>query len=116
MESRSNVVATVSLVCSILLLVCYFAGMCLGFIPFLGIFALILMPIDWLLAIVGLITGIVGYRMSTTMNGAGAVPGIVGALISGLWLLFQIMLFGLVFLMIGGTMVLAVFGAILDSM
>ena len=116
MDSRQNTAATASLVCAVSLVVCYFVGMCVGMIPFVGLLALFLMPIEWILAIVGSITGILGYRASKTMDGSGSVAGLTGAVVCGGWIILQLMVWGMVFVLFAGTLVFTLMAAVIDSM
>lgn len=115
MESRPNTLATVSLVCGVLLVVCYFAGFCISFIPFVGLLAVILMPIEWILAFAGLITGILGYRASRALDGQGQGAALLGTCISGGWLLLQVLLMVLLFLGVTSLVFLSVLGAALEA-
>ena len=115
MQSYSNTTATASLVCGISLLVCWVGGMCLGFVPLVGILAIFLMPIEWMLAIAGLITGIIGYRTAKTMDGQGSGAALAGALVSGGWLAMQIVLWASVTLLLVGMFALTLLMAVVDS-
>lgn len=112
MDQKSNVMGTVSLACGIGLIVCFFIGTCMSFVPFLGMFAIIFFPIDWILALAGLVTGIVGFTTSRTMDGVGAPQSLIGGGICGAWILMQVLVLGLAFLMIGGMFVLSILGAV----
>lgn len=115
MESRSNTLATVSLVCSIVLIVAWFGQMCVGIIPFIGFIALVLIPVEWILAIAGVITGILGWRTSAALDGEGRGPAAVGLAISAGWLLLQAVLLAMFFFLGVGFVFLGVLGAVLDS-
>jgi hypothetical protein len=115
MEPRSNVPATVSLVCSILLIVFYFGGMCVSMIPIIGMIVFILIPVEWILAFTALITGIVGYRTAATMDGQGYGASLVGLIISAIWMLMQFVAMLLLFFVGGTFFVLAILGAAVEG-
>jgi hypothetical protein len=102
MQPQPNTVATASLVCGLSLIVCFFGGMCMSFVPFVSLFVIVLMPIEWMLAIAGVVTGVLGYRASMARDGAGQVAAIVGGLISGMWILMQLLVWISVFVLIVG--------------
>lgn len=115
MQSQPNTAATVSLVCGISLVVLWIGGMCLGFVPIIGFLALFLMPIEWMVAIAGVVTGIIGYRTSKTMNGQGSGAAIAGAAISTCWLAFQLMIWASVFLILVGTFAFTLLLVVVDA-
>jgi hypothetical protein len=115
MEPRSNVTATISLVCSILLVVFYFGGLCVSMIPLVGMIVLLLYPVEWILAFTALITGILGYRTSALMDGQGYGASLIGTIIAGIWMLMQFVGMLLLFFLGGTAFVMALLGAILEG-
>ncbi|MEQ1566936.1 MAG: hypothetical protein ABMA64_14940 [Myxococcota bacterium] len=115
MDSQpSNLAGTLSLVFSVALILLWIGGMCIGWIPFVGMFMLLFVPVEWFLAFAGLVTGIVGFRASQ-VHGVGAVPSLVGAMVSGGWIAFQAVVIGSVVFLFGGLTVLSVLGALLEG-
>ncbi len=98
--------ANVSLACGAGLIVLFFIGMCIGFIPFVGMLAILLYPLDWLLAIAAVITGALGIKQSAQFGGQGKGQAIAGMVMGLGFMLLQIGLIVLVFAL-GGFGVIA---------
>lgn len=102
MDQPSNPLATVSLVCGSLSMLGQVFAWCAGMIPFVGMINLLVIPMVWLLAFVGLITGILGYRTAGVLDGAtGKGAAIGGMAISAVVLLIQLVIIGLAVLLGG---------------
>lgn len=111
MDQPSNPVATVSLVCGLLAMFGQVFVWCLSVVPFIGMFGIFLVPIVWLLSLVGLVTGIVGYRTANALDGTtGKGAAIGGFATSAIVLLIQVLLFVLAFVFGGLAFVLALLG------
>ena len=104
-----NNLALISMIAGVALAVCFVVGTCIGFIPFVGFLSLFLYPVDWILAIVALVTGILGYRQAGLCGGLGLGQSIAGMVIGGLFILMQVVVI-LMVLVIGG---LGLFASIL---
>jgi hypothetical protein len=115
MEPRSNVPATISLVCSVLLVVFYFGGMCISMIPIIGMIVLVLYPLEWILAFTAFLSGLVGYRTAAAMDGQGYGASLVGMIISGCWMLMQLAAVLLMFFLGSTFFLLAILGAAVEG-
>ncbi|MEO1268240.1 MAG: hypothetical protein AAFX99_09085 [Myxococcota bacterium] len=102
----NNTAATVSLLSGLGLIASFFIGMCLGFIPFIGLLALLLYPLDWILAIVAVVAGFMGIRESA-QSGEGKFESIVGMVIGFGFMILQLGLIGLVIALGGFGVVMA---------
>lgn len=91
MNDEPNLLGNVSLGAAILLVVLYVIGMCVGLIPFVGILAIFLLPVEGILAVVAIATGALGYQRSKDLDGAGAMPSLFGAGVASAWLLLQVL-------------------------
>lgn len=87
----SNLLANISLGSAILLMILFVVGSCLGLIPLVGLIAIVLYPFQWLLAATAVVTGLLGYRNSTDMDGVGQVPALIGAITGTAYMLLQVL-------------------------
>ena len=65
---------------------------------------------EWLLAFASLVTGILGFRASAALDGAGRAPSMVGAAIATLWALLQLALYALAIFVGGSFFLLSLIG------
>lgn len=75
----------------------------IGFIPFVGLLSLFIYPINLILAIASVITGIIGIRRAKE-TGVGQGQAIAGTIIGSLYLLLQLV----IIVMMGGLGVVLV--------
>lgn len=85
-----NLLANVSLGLSVILIILWIVAMFLGCIPIVGLVALLLYPIEAILAVGAIITGFLGYQRSQDLDGSGAVQALMGGGIAACWTLFQL--------------------------
>ncbi len=103
----SNTLATASIGAGIGALLLMFVGYCAGMVPIVGpLVALILLPVEWILAFTGLVTGIVGYRTAGVLGGAGRGSALGGLALSGVFFALQALLMLLACFGVGAVMVL----------
>lgn len=94
--SSNNTPALVSAIAAAALVVSFFIGVCIGFIPFIGLIALLLYPLDWILALVAIVAGIMGLR-GVKETGEGQFESIIGMVVGAGFILLQLIMFGLMF-------------------
>lgn len=103
-EARAG---TVALVSGITLLAMHIASMCLGFIPFIGVLAILLVPLIWIVDVVAIGAGVLGLR-NPGSDRSRAQAGLLLGILSVLWQLLG--------LCIGfGVALLAILGGALGS-
>ncbi len=100
-DEATHTLGTVSIGCASMLIVLYMMNTCLGAVPLLGLLSLFGYPLLALLAVTGVVTGVMGYRHAARRDSeVGKVPSILGAVICGLWLVFQVVAFGMATLLV----------------
>ncbi|HHO54513.1 MAG TPA: hypothetical protein ENK18_27490 [Deltaproteobacteria bacterium] len=103
---RNNPLAATSMVCGVVALGLMFTSYCLGILPYAGWIALLLMPVEWALAFVGLLTGILGYRTAAEIGGAGRGSALSGVSLSAVFMVLQALLWTMACFGMGTTMLL----------
>jgi len=103
MDEESNIVANVSLGAGIATWVVFVVHFCLGCVPFLGMFAILLFPVEGLLALTAIICGGIGISTASGLEeGTGRVQAMIGVVMGVFYFLFVIGLVALgIFLGIG---------------
>ena len=104
---QSNTPATVSLVSGIGAVLLMFVGYCGGIVPIVGpLVAFVLMPVEWLLAFVGILSGIVGYRTAAVLDGTGRGSAVAGVALSVVFMALQALLWTLACFGVGTMLVM----------
>ena len=110
MDEESNIGANISLAAGIITWVLVVVHMCMGCVPFLGMFAIMLLPIEMICALTAIIGGGVGIGVANSLEeGTGKPQGIIGLCLG----LFYFLAAGGMFLL---GMVLGVSLILMDSM
>ena len=104
MDQQQNTMASVSLGSAIGLVVLFCVSFCLGFIPIVSLLNLLIFPLQILLAVTGLVTGIMGLSQARALDGEGHAKALVGVIVPVLWGLLQALMIamgvGLVMMMV----------------
>jgi hypothetical protein len=100
---RHNFAATASLLSGIGTVLLMLIGFCLGVLPFVQTFALLLLPIQLATATVAVGAGIVGYRAAGRAGGAGLGAAFGGLGIGVAWFVLQGLLWGFAAMMYGAA-------------
>ncbi len=108
MDQRSNGMATLALGSGVAVWVLFVLGMCVSFVPILNWFSFLFVLLEFVVALTGLVSGILGWRQAR-VTAIGGTPAVVGMLLSLAWFLVEAMLLllGLGLLGLFGLLVLA---------
>ncbi len=114
MDQQSNPWSLVSLGLGVGTWFVWFVGMCLGIvIPFLSTLAF---PVTWLMALIGLVTGMIGYRTAMVQDGEGRGAALLGIALNLTWILVQVLIMVMLFVFVGGIFGIALLAVLADAM
>jgi hypothetical protein len=111
---QSNPWGTASLGLGLGTWVVWFLGMCMGMI--IPLLSSLTFPITWLMALAGVILGVIGYRTAMVTDGSGRGASLGGLALNLSWIVLQLVLMAIVFLMVGSLVGIAFLAIIADAM
>jgi hypothetical protein len=103
--SNPSTTANIAFISGLALLACHIGSMCLSFIPFIGILALFLVPVIWILDVAAIVAGAMG-ASGDHPDRSKALVGLLIGIGSVLWQIMGLCLgFGIAALAILGSLV-----------
>lgn len=112
--NQSNPWGTVSLGLGVATWVVWFLGMCAGMIlPFLSTMAF---PVTWLMALAGLVVGVIGYRTAMVTDGSGRGASLGGLALNLAWIVLQLLIMLMLFVMFGSVLGIVFLAVLADAM